>query len=339
MIYRFTRPVTLALTGLAIISCNYSTAPNPAVEEVASGANLDAAVSNTWITRANMPSTERWAGTVAAAAVPNSAGQWVVYIIGGRSLASGATLGKVQAYNVATNTWSYKASAPAAFALSNGTGVINGKIYVSGGLVGGGGRNRILKTLFRYDPATDTWTRKRDMPNTTAGGVTGVIKNQLYVLTDCDAEECEHFEPAAFYRYDPTTDQWTSLPLPPSELGWSIAGTIGGKFYVTDGSRVGVFDPATNGWTLKTPAGQVSSIAEGVALQAKLYALSVGLRNPDGTLPTRINVYDPATNAWTSRAPVNLKQVSAMTRVQQDGSPRIEMVGGARPGNNLQYIP
>ena len=42
-------------------------------------------------------------------------------------------LAKVTAYNVATNTWTDRRPLPVPLAWSNGAGVINGKIYVSGG--------------------------------------------------------------------------------------------------------------------------------------------------------------------------------------------------------------
>ena len=62
-----------------------------------------AVASNSWIRRADMWSVERQYLTVAT--VTNAAGQSVVYAIGGRST-TGSPLGKVMAYNVATNTWS-----------------------------------------------------------------------------------------------------------------------------------------------------------------------------------------------------------------------------------------
>jgi len=36
---------------------------------------------------------------------------------------------------------------------------------------------------------------------------------------------------------------------------------------------------------------------------------------------------------------VTLKQTGRLALVHRDGGPRIEMVGGIRPGNNLQYTP
>ena len=74
---------------------------------------------------------ERWG--LAVADVPNAAGQSILYAIGGQT-ATGTPLGRVQAYNVATNTWTWKASLPLPLSETNGAGVINGKIYISAGL-------------------------------------------------------------------------------------------------------------------------------------------------------------------------------------------------------------
>jgi hypothetical protein len=46
-----------------------------------------------------------------------------------------------------------------------------------------------------YDPATNKWTRKRDMPAYTWGGITGVINNKLYVLTCTVGEDCYYLDP------------------------------------------------------------------------------------------------------------------------------------------------
>jgi hypothetical protein len=122
-----------------------------------------AATSDTWITRANMWGTERWG--LATAGVKNAAGQSILYAIGGKT-APGATSGslsKVQGYNVATNKWVNRASLPSPSFWTNGAGVIDGKIYVSGGLAR---RDAYQLALFMYDPVVDRWTAKRDMPST-----------------------------------------------------------------------------------------------------------------------------------------------------------------------------
>jgi hypothetical protein len=53
-----------------------------------------------------------------------------------------------------------------------------------------------------------------------------------------------------------------------------------------------------------------------------------------------VNVYDPFADAWTSKAPLpSAHPAIAGGRVVLNKQPRIEVVGGSPPGNNLQYIP
>jgi hypothetical protein len=67
-----------------------------------------------------------------------------------------------------------------------------------------------------------------------------------------------------------------------------------------------------------------------VALRGKLYVLK------DGST----SVYDPTTDSWTSKAPMPIRLATiTASKVLVNGQPRIEVVGGTRPGNNLAYIP
>jgi N-acetylneuraminic acid mutarotase len=250
----------------------------------------------------------------------------------------------VQAYNVATNIWTYRASLPVPLYATNGAGVIGGKVYISGGL---SQPKWYRAELYVYNPAKNTWTQKREMPNTGAGGVTGVINDKLYVLTGCDQEDCYPSQKSVFfYRYNPATDQWITLTTPTSSHSGGVGGVIGGKFYVTGGNYGGgqldVYDPATNQWTTKAPMPG-ERWGAGAALRAKLYVIGGEQRTIDGTLTTvrTARVYDPITDTWTTKSPVptaGSPQLVA-SRVVLNGQARIEAVGGSRPGNNLQYIP
>ncbi|MBA3259263.1 MAG: hypothetical protein H0T68_07360 [Gemmatimonadales bacterium] len=279
--------------------------------------------------------------------MPNGSGQSILYAIGGRAL-TGGSLGKVQAYNVATNTWTTKASLPIAAYLTNGAGVIGGKIYVSGGVT----RDKFFRReLHVYDPATNAWTRKRDMPDGTWGGVTGVSGEKLYVLTCGDREEDCYVNsgPLFLYRYDPATDQWTFLSFSPPQTRHPMGGFIGGRFYVTgddtptgDGTAFHVYDPATNQWTPKAPLPRGRWSGAGVTLGAKLYVIGGSERYPDGSerQVRSMIAYDPASDTWSAKASMpTVRPGLAASRVVFEGQPRIEVVGGSRPGNNIQYTP
>ena len=295
-----------------------------------------AIVSNTWITRANIPLTRN---LPAVGAVANAAGQWIVYAIGGLA-PTGVATRTVQAYNVATNTWSQKAPIPLTAYATNGVGVIDGKLYIAGGITPPStGR----KLLYVYNPATDTWSQKRSMPRAGTHGVSGVINGRLYILTTC--KSCDPLGPLAFYRYDPGTDTWTILAIPASDHYAGEGGVIGGKFYVAGGDRIRqlhVYDPATNAWTTRASMPQDQYFGAGAVLGGKLYVIGGVAHDANGDLQlvSTTSVYDPTSNAWSTRAPIpDARANIAGTRVFRDGQSRIELMGGSRPGSNLQYIP
>jgi N-acetylneuraminic acid mutarotase len=334
------------LGTLALVACGDSATQPGTSDPVSSAVPLSAAASDSWIVRADMPGTERFWMTTAT--VTNSAGESILYVIGGKTAESdcecnGGSLSNVQAYNVATNTWTWRAPLPRPLYSTNGTGLIKGKIYVSGGV--SSYRNH-RRELYVYDPAANTWSRKRDMPLPSWRGVTGVINNQLYVLPGCAQSEpgdCLLGTPLVFYRYNPVTDHWSSLPAPPSRVIDGVASVIGGKLYVVGGfsGTVDVFNPVTNQWISKTSTAgqQVGAQAFGAAVGGKLYVM--GGWEPGSNISTRWNsAYDPVTDSWTSRAPLpSARHALAANRVVRNGQARIEVVGGTRPGNNLQYIP
>lgn len=327
--------VGFTMGALALAACG-ETATEPEAAPVPSAEPALAVASNSWVSRADMPSTQRY--NLATAVVTNGAGQSILYAIGGSTSTQGS-LSSVQAYNVATNSWSWKAPLPQPLYSTNGAGVIGNKIYISGGIAS---YKNYRSELYMYDPASNAWTRKRDMPINSYSGVTGVINNQLYVLTGCDQEDCYSYEPIAFYRYDPVTDGWTRLAAPTVSHQRGMAGVIGGKFYAAGGgwgsSELEVYDPATNRWTSKAPLPRGRWAGVGVALGGKLFV--IGGINSDYSAVRTTSVYNPATNSWTNVAPMPTARASfAGSRVVLNGQARIEIVGGVRPGNNLAYIP
>jgi N-acetylneuraminic acid mutarotase len=103
-----------------------------------------------------------------------------------------------------------------------------------------------------------------------------------------------------------------------------------------------VYDPATNLWTRKAPPPDVMGSAV-VEMHGKLYVVGASVRyHPDETSDTvrTTRVYDPATNTWSTKAPIPSPRFGVVARrVFLQGQALIEVVGGSRPGNNLQYAP
>jgi N-acetylneuraminic acid mutarotase len=249
------------------------------------------------------------------------------------------------AYNASTNAWTTKASLPVPLWGTNGAAVIDGRIYVSGGCpFVNCDRFGYSSALYMYDPAVNTWTRKQSMPQMGDRGVSGVIGGRLYVLSTCywAAPSTEYFTDCPelrsnFFRYNPVTNRWTVLARPSGI--YAVGGAIGGKFYATGGTQLEVYDPATNQWTKKAPPPKkIGFGAAGTVLLSRLYV--IGGTYDLTTAFRTTSVYNPATNTWATRAQMpSGRYGTAASKVFINGQPRIQLVGGSRPGNNLQYIP
>ncbi|MCU0644251.1 MAG: hypothetical protein MUC94_08300, partial [bacterium] len=106
------------------------------------------AQTDTWIYKAKLPT----ARTFASGCVFDKK----FYVIGG-SPASAATAA-VEAYNPATDSWEKKANLPAARCYPI-VCAFQGKIYVFGGSLGMW--SSALKTVYVYDPQSDSWDQKK----------------------------------------------------------------------------------------------------------------------------------------------------------------------------------
>jgi N-acetylneuraminic acid mutarotase len=293
---------SLLVVVAAVAACEEPTYTGPTVTESAAPkfATATALASNTWAVKASIPLARR----SAVAGIINN----VIYVVGGFD-AAGTPTTTVQAYNIATNTWSSRAPLPTAKAYFNGASAINGRLYLSGGAGPGLSSNiQVSRKLLVYNPQTNTWTRRADIPvRGGACGAQGVINGFLYVYVG--GQLCgDGGRDARFYRYDPATNLWSSLAPPPGPDHSlpSAAGVINGKFYLAGGSDAAandnltlqVYTPATNSWTTRAPlpSGQVA--AAGGVLNGKLYAAG-GI----GPLKT-LRVYNPSTNTWSTKTPM-----------------------------------
>jgi N-acetylneuraminic acid mutarotase len=257
-------------------------------------------VPNSWTTRAQMP-TARF-GLVAAKA------NGIIYAIGGWA---GAALGKVEAYNPSTSTlvaWKPRASLPTARFLPNGAAVINGKIYVPGGL---NAQGQATSTLFVYDVAGNAWFAKAHMPLPSYGGAAAAIDGKLYVLATPPGQDGD-FTTTRLFRYDPATNTWSERAPAPHHHHQSVARAINGKLYVAGGltfysdgathrrawAELDVYHPATNTWTTEASMPTARYGAVGGVMDGKLYVAGGWA----GVTPvSTLEVYDPVANTWAAR--------------------------------------
>src|SRR5262249_46655626 len=149
------------------------------------------------------------------------------------------------------NKWLNKAALPQSRTLSNGAAVINGVLYVPGGLNTGG---TYTNTLYAYTASTNTWTTKAPVPAAGGCGTSAAIGGKLSGRTVIGGG---FGFTSRLDRYDPATNAWTPRAAPPTTRSFTASGVINGKLYRVGGQAnepsagLEVYDPATNKWTVK----------------------------------------------------------------------------------------
>ncbi len=171
-----------------------------------------------------------------------------MYVIGGATTLPGSTavhparphysVGAVEEYDPATNTW--RARAPIPTPRNHATaGVVNGKVYVIGGRVGGafvssGSSN--VGIVEEYDPATDAWGAPRArMPSARSAMSSGTWGGKIYVTGGAGKDSVSMFTFRALEAYDPATNSWTVLPNMPVSRHGLAGAVVGNRLHLVSG--------------------------------------------------------------------------------------------------------
>ena len=199
------------------------------------------AAGDTWKALAPMPHKR---GSAVAAAVGEK-----IYVIGGVSNIPGsedtglspaspqASVGTVEEYDPATNTWRERSPMPTPRNHTTAAAV-NGKVYVIGGRVGAAfiGLASDISVVEEYDPATDKWSAPRArMPTARSAVVSGVLNGRILVA----GGEYQDTQMMATFRaleaYDPASNTWSIMPSMPVSRHGLAAGVIGNRLILVGG--------------------------------------------------------------------------------------------------------
>jgi N-acetylneuraminic acid mutarotase len=248
--------------------------------------------TDTWTTKSEMPTARQGLSTN----VVNGK----IYAIGGgvsnsESYGSVETYSTVEEYDPATDTWTTKSEMPTSRGFHSAN-VVDGKIYIIGGSQASAPIRNVVKTVEVYDPATDTWTQKGDMPRGIGAGYSSVVDGKIYVFGGYVFSD-------RVDEYDPATDTWTQKSDMPTKKRALTTSALDGKIYVIGGyvpgvsgypglATVEVYDPATDTWATAPdmPTGRWgprSSVVDG-----RIYVFG-GLPSWPGSAYGIVEEYDP----------------------------------------------
>jgi len=220
------------------------------------------------------------------------------------------------------------------------TSAVNGKIYAIGGWEGTNIFSaNVSPTVEEYDAATDTWTRKADMPTPRVVVSTSVVNGKIYAIGGYTNEGGQPAALPTVEEYDATQNRWTKkadMPTPRWGLSTSM---VNGKIYAIGGiaswphgpvlSAVEEYDPVTDTWTKKAdmPTPRWSLFA-GV-VNGKIYAIGGG--RPTSSVPVSaeafptVEEYDAAQDRWTKKTSMPTPRVAFSTSVVNE---KIYAIGG-----------
>jgi hypothetical protein len=233
-------------------------------------------VTGTWSQKASFPGFVR---TGTASFAINNLG----YVCTGVGADYATASNENWQYNSKTNTWTRKAPLPGvtrSYAVGAG---LNGKGYVGTGAPTAGGVDGGLKDWWEYDPATDHWTQKLNLPSYLGRwGAVAFANDQpggkVYLGTGVEYP----YGPGLgdLWEYDPVADTWTGMPGPPSgtpgriyAVGMSLpqGGVVGTGYNGWNYNDFIMFNYSTKTWSTLPAINGQRFLAQGFAIGHYVY--------------------------------------------------------------------
>jgi N-acetylneuraminic acid mutarotase len=183
-----------------------------------------------------------------------------IYVIGGAATAPGATdpgihparrhitVGTVEEYDPATNTWRPRTPMPTPRNHA-AVGVVGGKIYVIGGRIAAAFISVASNTdvVEEYDQAMDTWGPVRArMPTARSAVAWGVHGGRIYVAGGEFQDERMMVAFRALEAYDPAANGWSVLPRMPIPRHGLAGAVVGNRLHLVSGDVQSAGIPGVN---------------------------------------------------------------------------------------------
>ncbi|MDQ1316732.1 MAG: polymerase sigma factor [Candidatus Poribacteria bacterium] len=218
--------------------------------------------------------------------------------------------------------WAVKTDMPTARVCA--TAEVNGKIYAIGGT-----RDfevTSLSTVEEYDPKTDKWVKKADMPTPRMYLTASAVNRKIYAIGGGALVSLGTVE-----EYNPETDTWTKKSDMPTPNNLHSAAVVNNKIYIFGGGNGSTitqeYDPLNDKWSKKSdmPTGRWSL---GTAVvNNKIYAIGGGVNPGASHSVATVEEYDPATDEWTKKADMPSGRAAMVAVAVND---KIYVIGGGQ---------
>jgi N-acetylneuraminic acid mutarotase len=197
----------------------------------------------------------------------------------------------------------------------------------------------ITAVVEEYDPATDTWTRRADMPTARQGLCTAAVDGIIYGIGGWSPGG----DSSTVEAYDPVTDRWTRKADMPTERTLAAIAVVDGIIYVIGGntsvvgapwvaSVIEAYDPARDRWTRKADMPTARYATAACVVDGRIYvsggATKYGKLSGEWDCVPTVEVYDPATDTWTQASDMPITRLWHTASVV-DG--KMYIIGGGNP--------
>ena len=184
--------------------------------------------TDTWTRKADMPTKRTFLSAVTL--------DGKIYVFGGVTTGVSGTEwnpSAVDVYDPATDTWATKGRMLTPTCMA-GACAVNGKIYLMGGVPGGLLHDPAISMVQEYDPVTDTWMPKKDMPTARSGLSLSAVAGKIYAIGGGTYGRTAF---STVEEYYPATNSWTTKPdIPTARLGLSTA-IVNARIYAIGGAK------------------------------------------------------------------------------------------------------
>lgn len=231
-------------------------------------------LTNTWHKTADIP-TPRISAQAAVFASE-------IYVFGGfnQTAIRGEKSKKVvEVYDTRTDTWAKKRDMPT-LRKSFGTAVVDGKIYIIGGSVHDKqlGKQVTTDLVEVYDPLTNRWEKRANMPTKRERMGTAVVGGKVYVIGGHVLLQgvgiADRFI-TTIEAYNPKIDRWRKLPDMPKFRFTFATTVVDNEIYIIGGyslengfkriTAVDVYNPMVNRWRIIEPIPTAKTTVAAVA--------------------------------------------------------------------------
>ena len=238
-----------------------------------------------------------------------------VYLIGGslfKNPEGPYGISTVEVYDPQTNTWRRVADMPTPRTIARAA-VVDGVIYVFGGF---NSKDRFFQNwklpvhVEAYNPQTDTWTRKRNMPVSRINFDLAAVGGRVYLIGGTTGFGEEHEQRMdRLDIYDPETNRWSKGPKMPTRRDPVSVAVVSTCLYVIGGfgwppalagvgpllTSIEEYDPRTHRWQKRGDMLDLRYAFETVVVKDNIYLIG-GRTDPEYL--ASVDVYNPQKESW-----------------------------------------